>query len=204
MYSRLIKRAADMVAAILLLMLFAPLVFVLVIAVRIALGSPGIFTQTRVGLNDRTFLFYKFRTMTNQCDTRGNLLPDAERLTPFGRFLRASSLDELPQLWNVVKGDMSLVGPRPLLPEYLPRYSAFQRRRHEVKPGITGWTQVNGRNALSWEEKFKLDVWYVDHLSFMVDLRILRMTLASVLLRRGISRQDHATMPVFTGTPESN
>jgi lipopolysaccharide/colanic/teichoic acid biosynthesis glycosyltransferase len=154
-----------------------------------------------VGKDDHIFAFYKFRTMTDARGATGELLPDEQRLTGLGRFLRATSLDELPQLWNVLKGDMSLVGPRPLLPEYLPRYTAFQKRRHEVRPGITGWAQVNGRNSLTWERKFELDVWYVDHRSFALDLKILFMTLLRVVRREGIAQDGHATMPEFLGTP---
>jgi lipopolysaccharide/colanic/teichoic acid biosynthesis glycosyltransferase len=164
------------------------------------MGNP-MFVQSRVGKHDRIFSFYKFRTMNNDRDAAGKLLPDEERLTALGRFLRATSLDELPQLWNVLKGEMSLVGPRPLLPEYLPRYTAFQRRRHEVKPGITGWVQVNGRNSLTWEQKFDLDVWYVDHRSFWLDLKVLCLTVLQVLRRDGISQAGHATMPEFLGSP---
>jgi len=164
------------------------------------LGKPIIFTQVRPGLASRPFKMIKFRTMNNQCDTDGNLLPDAQRLTSFGRFLRSTSLDELPELWNVIKGDMSLVGPRPLLMEYLPLYSPEQARRHEVRPGITGWAQVNGRNALSWEEKFKLDVWYVDNRTFWLDLKILLMTVKKVFVRDGISADGEATMSKFQGS----
>lgn len=164
------------------------------------MGKPVIFRQLRVGRLEQTFTFYKFRTMTVERDATGSLLPDAHRLTPVGRFLRATSLDELPQLWNVLKGDMSLVGPRPLLPKYLPRYNGFQRRRHEVKPGITGWAQVNGRNTLSWDEKFEMDVWYVNNRSFRLDLKILWLTLLRVLRCDGISQPGHATMPEFKGT----
>jgi lipopolysaccharide/colanic/teichoic acid biosynthesis glycosyltransferase len=164
------------------------------------MGKPVVFRQTRIGLNDAPFGFLKFRTMTQERDFEGKLLPDARRLTSFGRFLRASSLDELPQLRNVFTGEMSLIGPRPLLPEYLPRYSATQRRRHEVKPGITGLAQVKGRNSLGWEEKFELDVWYVDHCSLSLDLEILWMTFMAVLTRKGISHSGHATAPEFMGS----
>ena len=164
-------------------------------------GWPVLFTQTRPGLNGRLFRMFKFRSMSNRRDARGELLPDAERLTSFGRFLRASSLDELPELWNVLRGEMSLVGPRPLLMEYLDRYTPLQARRHEVRPGITGWAQVNGRNAISWEQKFELDVWYVDHRSFWLDVRILWLTALKVLRRDGISAAGDATMPKFMGSP---
>jgi lipopolysaccharide/colanic/teichoic acid biosynthesis glycosyltransferase len=167
--------------------------------VRRKLGSPALFRQVRPGLHGRPFMMVKFRTMTDERGADGELLPDAQRLTAFGRFLRASSLDELPELWNVLRGEMSLVGPRPLLMEYLPLYSPEQARRHEVRPGITGWAQVNGRNAVSWDERFKLDVWYVDHRSLWLDLRILWLTVRKVLVREGISAQGEATMSRFTG-----
>jgi lipopolysaccharide/colanic/teichoic acid biosynthesis glycosyltransferase len=182
-----------------LLVLGLPLLF-LIWQVRRKLGSPVFFRQTRPGLHGRPFEMVKFRTMTDARGDDGNLLSDAERLTAFGRFLRASSLDELPELWNVLKGDMSLVGPRPLLMEYLPLYSPEQARRHEVRPGITGWAQVNGRNALSWDDKFKLDVWYVDHRSLWLDVKILWLTVKKVLVREGISAAGEATMSKFTGS----
>jgi lipopolysaccharide/colanic/teichoic acid biosynthesis glycosyltransferase len=181
------------------LIVLAPLLGAIAAAIYIAMGSNPIFAQSRIGVNERTFTFYKFRTMSDVRDKTGKLLPDRQRITALGRFLRSTSLDELPQLWNVLQGDMSLVGPRPLLPEYLPRYSAFERRRHEVKPGITGWAQVNGRNDLSWGEKFELDVWYVDHWSPWLDARVLWMTVSQVLRRKGISQLGHATMPEFLG-----
>jgi len=171
----------------------------LTLIIRVLIGYPVFFQQVRPGLEGRPFKMIKFRTMTNQCDASGNLLPDAKRLTAFGRFLRSTSLDELPELWNVLKGDMSLVGPRPLLMEYLPLYSPEQARRHEVRPGITGWAQVNGRNALSWDEKFKLDVWYVDNQSIWLDIKILWLTVKKVITRDGISSNNNATMPAFTG-----
>ena len=170
------------------------------LAIRITMGSPVIFRQVRPGLHGRPFVIYKFRTMLDLRDEKGNLLPDEKRLTRLGKFLRRFSLDELPELWNVVKGDMSLVGPRPLLMEYLPLYTPEQARRHEVKPGLTGWAQINGRNALSWEEKFKLDVWYVDNLSFWLDMKIIFLTIWKVLKGEGISAPGHATMPKFTET----
>lgn len=182
-----------------LLTLALPLLM-LVWLVRHKLGSPVFFRQVRPGLHGKPFEMVKFRTMTSECGPDGQLLPDAVRLTPFGRFLRATSLDELPELWNVLKGDMSLVGPRPLLIEYLPLYSPEQARRHEVRPGITGWAQVNGRNAIRWEDKFKLDVWYVDHRSLWLDMRILWLTVKKVLVRDGISAAGEATMPRFTGS----
>lgn len=194
------KRFFDIVlACVALLLLGIPLLF-LTWQVRRKLGSPAFFRQTRPGMHGRPFNMVKFRTMTDARGADGALLPDADRLTPFGRFLRASSLDELPELWNVLKGDMSLVGPRPLLMDYLPLYSAEQSRRHEVRPGITGWAQINGRNALSWDEKFKLDVWYVDNRSLWLDIKILWLTVRKVLVRDGISAAGEATMPRFVGS----
>ena len=194
------KRLFDIVLAfVALLLLGLPLLF-LTWQVRRKLGSPAFFRQTRPGMHGRPFNMIKFRTMTDARGADGELLPDADRLTPFGRFLRASSLDELPELWNVLKGDMSLVGPRPLLMDYLPLYSAEQSRRHEVRPGITGWAQINGRNALGWDEKFKLDVWYVDNRSLWLDIEILWLTVRKVLVRDGISAAGEATMPRFTGS----
>ena len=193
------KRLFDtFLSSLSLLLLGIPLVF-LAWTVRRSLGRPVFFRQLRPGLHGLPFQMIKFRTMTDACGPSGQLLPDSDRLTPFGRFLRSSSLDELPELWNVLKGDMSLVGPRPLLMEYLPLYSPEQARRHEVRPGITGWAQVNGRNALSWEEKFKLDVWYVDHHSRWLDIKILWLTVRKVLVREGISGEGEATMSKFTG-----
>ncbi|WP_390346331.1 sugar transferase [Variovorax boronicumulans] len=194
------KRLFDIVlACVALLLLGLPLLF-LTWQVRRKLGSPAFFRQTRPGMRGRPFNMVKFRTMTDARGVDGELLPDADRLTPFGRFLRASSLDELPELWNVLKGDMSLVGPRPLLMDYLPLYSAEQSRRHEVRPGITGWAQINGRNALSWDEKFKLDVWYVDNHSLWLDIKILWLTVRKVLVRDGISAAGEATMSRFVGS----
>lgn len=194
------KRLLDIALSGMALIVLAPVLIALAALVRLKLGRPVLFRQTRPGLDGVPFEMIKFRTMTDQRDESGQLRPDAERLTPFGRFLRATSADELPELWNVLKGEMSLVGPRPLLMRYLERYTARQRRRHEVRPGITGWAQVNGRNALSWAEKFELDVWYVDNRSFLLDLRILAMTLLQVARRQGISSADHATMPEFLGS----
>ena len=191
------KRLFDILIALSVMVLLGPVIIVLVFLVRIKLASPVLFRQTRPGQDGEPFEMIKFRTMTDARDSEGNLLPDDQRMNRFGKFLRASSLDELPELWNVLKGDMSLVGPRPLLMEYLPLYNDRQRRRHEVRPGITGWAQVNGRNALSWEEKFKLDVWYVDHQSIWLDAKIIAMTIWAVLTRRGISADGHATMPEF-------
>jgi lipopolysaccharide/colanic/teichoic acid biosynthesis glycosyltransferase len=193
------KRLTDIVlAAIAGTLLLVPLL-ILMVLVRRKLGSPVFFRQTRPGLHGRPFQMIKFRTMTDARTADGKLMPDADRLTAFGRFLRATSLDELPELWNVLKGDMSLVGPRPLLMEYLPLYSPQQARRHELRPGITGWAQVNGRNALSWEDKFALDVWYVDHRTFWLDIKILWLTVRKVLVREGISAAGEATMSKFTG-----
>ena len=193
------KRLFDITAAFAALLLLALPLALLTWQVRRKLGSPAFFRQVRPGLQGQPFEMVKFRTMTDARGADGALLPDADRLTPFGRFLRASSLDELPELWNVLKGEMSLVGPRPLLMEYLPLYSPQQARRHEVRPGITGWAQVNGRNALGWDEKFKLDVWYVDHRSLWLDIKILWLTVKKVLVREGISAAGEATMPRFTG-----
>ena len=195
-----LKRVFDLFVALLGLTLLLPILFIVTVVVRIKLGKPVLFSQVRPGKHHLPFVMFKFRTMRDAHGPAGELLPDSQRLTPFGKFLRSTSLDELPELWNVLKGDMSLVGPRPLLMEYLPLYSEDQMRRHEVLPGITGWTQVNGRNALSWEEKFKLDVWYVDHQSFWLDLKILLMTVKKVLVREGIAAKGDATMPVFTGS----
>lgn len=194
------KRLFDLlVSSVALLLLGIPLL-VLVWLIRRKLGSPVLFRQVRPGQHGRPFIMFKFRTMTEECDSRGVLLPDAQRLTSFGRFLRASSLDELPELWNVLRGDMSLVGPRPLLMEYLPLYTAEQSRRHQVLPGITGWAQVNGRNAISWQDKFVLDVWYVDNMSLWLDIKILWKTVRKVLIRDGISAAGEATMSKFTGS----
>jgi sugar transferase EpsL len=196
------KRGFDMATSFLVLLLASPLLVLLAVLIRLNMGSPVLFRQKRPGLHAVPFEMIKFRTMRNAVDAQGKPLEDAQRLTPFGKFLRGSSLDELPELWNVLKGHMSLVGPRPLLMEYLPLYSARQARRHEVRPGITGWAQVNGRNALSWSEKFDHDVWYVEHQSFLLDLRILWLTVAAVFGRRGISSDGHATMPPFRGSAE--
>lgn len=194
------KRPFDILfSAVALLILALPLL-VMVLLVRNKLGHPAFFRQVRPGLHGKPFQMIKLRSMTDARGRDGTLLSDAERLTPFGRFLRASSLDELPGLWNVLKGDMSLVGPRPLLMEYLPLYSPEQARRHEVRPGITGWAQVNGRNALSWEDKFRLDVWYVEHRSLWLDIKILWLTVKKVLVRDGISAEGEATMARFTGS----
>ncbi|ALK87356.1 sugar transferase [Limnohabitans sp. 63ED37-2] len=197
------KRVFDLLASALGLLILSVPLTVLAWQVRRKLGSPVLFTQVRPGLHGKPFCMVKFRTMTDARDASGGLLPDAQRLTPFGRFLRASSLDELPELWNVLRGEMSLVGPRPLLMEYLPLYSPAQARRHEVRPGITGWAQVNGRNAISWADKFALDVWYVDNRSLWLDVRILWLTVRKVLVRDGISAPGDATMPKFEGINEN-
>lgn len=194
------KKLFDVGVAAVLLLLFAPVLVVVAILVRVYLGAPIIFSQVRPGKAGRPFSVYKFRTMNDKRDATGKLLDDDVRLTGVGRFLRRSSLDELPQLWNVLRGDISLVGPRPLLMEYLPLYTPEQARRHEVLPGITGWAQVNGRNAISWEQKFAFDVWYVDHRSFLLDMRILMLTIRKVLIKDGISAQGMATMPRFYGS----
>jgi len=194
------KRLFDLIAALLGLAMLALPLLVLMLLIHRKLGRPAFFRQIRPGLDGKPFQMVKFRTMTDVRGADGQLLSDEKRLIRFGRFLRASSLDELPELWNVLKGDMSLVGPRPLLMDYLPLYSAEQSRRHEVRPGITGWAQVNGRNALSWDEKFKLDVWYVDNRSLWLDIKILWLTVRKVLVRDGISAAGEATMPRFTGS----
>lgn len=195
----MLKRAFDIVASIMLLICLSPVIAITFILVRKKLGKPALFRQLRPGINGVSFEMIKFRSMKDAVDDQGNLLSDEERLTPFGRKIRALSLDELPELWNVLKGDMSLVGPRPLLVSYLELYDEEQKRRHEVRPGVTGWAQVNGRNALSWEEKFKLDVWYVDNHSIWLDIKILFLTIKKVFVKEGISSEGHATMPVFKG-----
>ncbi|MDC0935321.1 sugar transferase [Pirellulales bacterium] len=201
MYPRYGKRLFDFAAAAAALALLAPLFVALYLAVRWRLGSPALFRQERPGRNGVSFTLYKFRSMTDARDPHGNLTSDADRLTPFGKWLRSTSLDELPELWNVLRGEMSLVGPRPLLTEYLPHYSPEQARRHDVRPGLTGWAQVNGRNASDWESRFCNDVWYVDHASLALDLWILARTVWQVVARRNINAAGHATMPPFAGTP---
>jgi len=193
------KRIFDLVITYFGLLLLLPIIVLTAMLVRLKLGSPIFFKQARPGLNGEIFNIYKFRTMTNECNADGTILSDKTRLTEFGKFLRSTSLDELPGLWNVLKGDMSLVGPRPLLVEYLPLYSMVQARRHEVKPGITGWSQVNGRNAISWDEKFDLDLWYVENQSIWLDIIILWLTVKKVILREGISANNEATMSKFKG-----
>lgn len=197
------KRFVDVVFSLGALIVLAPVLGALAVLVRFKLGKPILFRQQRPGLGAKPFLMLKFRTMTDARDVQGELLPDAQRLPPFGRFLRAASLDELPELWNVLRGEMSMVGPRPLLMQYLPRYTSEQKRRHDVRPGVTGWAQVNGRNAISWEKKFELDVWYVDHQSLWLDARILLLTLEKVVRRADINQHGQATQTEFMGTTES-
>lgn len=199
-YSSYGKRLLDVLLTVAVLVPLAPVLLVLTLLVRVILGRPVLFRQLRPGMHGKPFDLYKFRTMTDARDQAGNLLPDSQRLVPFGRFLRSTSLDELPELWNILRGDMSLVGPRPLLIQYLERYTPEQARRHEVRPGLTGWAQINGRNAINWEEKFTLDIWYVDHISLRLDLQILLRTFWIVLRRVGISAAGEATMMEFQGT----
>ena len=195
------KRWIDVVLSFFALLLLSPIIIVAYILLSIANGKAGaFFFQERPGKNSKLFRIVKFKTMNDRRDANGNLLPDAERLTRVGRFVRSTSIDELPQLWNVLRGDMSLIGPRPLLPQYLPLYSAEQARRHEVRPGITGWAQCHGRNAISWTEKFKLDIWYVDNVSLLVDIKIILITLKKVIVREGINEAGQATMEAFNGT----
>ena len=196
----MIKRIFDFLASAIGLLCLSPVLLLLALIIRRKLGAPVLFSQIRPGKHGKPFRMVKFRSMTDARDADGKLLPDAERLPPFGQFLRSASLDELPALWNVLKGEMSLVGPRPLLMDYLPLYSPEQYRRHDVRPGITGWAQVNGRNAISWEQKFTYDVWYVDHRNFWLDMKILGLTVLKVFARHGISATGEATMPRFTGT----
>jgi sugar transferase EpsL len=194
------KRVFDIISSAVALVVLSPLLIMVALLIRWKMGSPVLFGQMRPGYKGRPFTLYKFRTMNDKRDAKGNLLTDADRLKSFGRFLRASSLDELPELWNVLKGDMSLVGPRPLLMQYLTHYTPEQGRRHEVRPGITGWAQVNGRNAITWEEKFKLDVWYVDHWSLWLDVKVIFLTVWKILKREGISHPGQATMEEFMGS----
>lgn len=202
-YRRYFKRPIDFVLSLGAIIILSPILLLIALLVRIKLGSPVIFKQQRPGMNEKIFTLYKFRTMTDERDEKGELLPDEMRLTDFGKFLRASSLDELPELFNILKGDMSIVGPRPLLIEYLPLYNAHQRRRHEVRPGLTGWAQVNGRNAISWEEKFNYDVEYVYNLSFFLDVKIIFLTIMKVLKREGINQEGRATMEPFRGSQQA-
>ena len=199
-YEKYIKRGLDILLSGGALIVLSPVLLVTAILVRTKLGSPVIFCQERPGKDEKIFKLYKFRSMTGETDEKGNLLPDEVRLTKFGRLLRSTSLDELPELWNILKGDMSVVGPRPLLVKYLPLYSEEQRRRHDVRPGLTGWAQANGRNALSWENKFRLDVFYVENISFRLDMKTVFMTVKNVLHREGISSETAATMEEFRGT----
>lgn len=195
----MIKRLFDIIVSFLALIVFSPIIALVAYKIKNNLGSPVLFRQTRPGLNGKPFEMIKFRTMKDAKDTDGHPLPDSERMTPFGDKLRNSSLDELPELWNVLKGEMSLVGPRPLLMQYLPLYNKEQARRHDVRPGVTGWAQINGRNAISWDEKFKLDVWYVDNRSFWLDIKILFLTVRKVFVKEGISADGHVTMGLFKG-----
>jgi len=202
MLSRLIKNLIDRLVAASMLLFLSPFIGILAIAIRLNMGSPIIFSQPRGGKNNSTFTFYKFRTMTDECDSNGELLPDMERLTPLGEFLRQTSLDELPQLWNVLIGDMSFVGPRPFIAVYLERYTAEQARRHSVNPGITGWAQINGRNSITWEEKFQLDLWYIDNWSLWLDIKIIAQTVFKIVSKEGIDEDQNTTMTEFMGTVE--
>ena len=200
----LLKRTLDIVVALMAVVLFMPLMIGVALVVRLRLGSPVLFVQTRAGRDGRPFQLVKFRTMLDAIDAQGQPLPDAQRLTPLGARLRASSLDELPQIWNVLRGDMSLIGPRPLMMNYLPLYSAHQSRRHEVRPGITGWAQINGRNAISWQQRLDMDVWYVDNRCFWLDLRIFLRTFQRVWQRQGVAAQGEVTMAAFQGNPPAD
>ena len=200
-YEKYVKRTVDFLLSLVSIIILSPVLLILAVVVRIKMGNPIVFSQSRPGINGKIFKMYKFRTMTNEKDENGNLLPDEMRLNKFGAFLRSTSLDELPELFNILKGDMAIVGPRPLLVEYLPLYTGKQARRHEVRPGMTGYAQVNGRNELSWEKKFELDVKYVDNVTFVNDLRIIFKTVKTVLKREGISSETSKTMEKFTGTP---
>ena len=193
----------DLTLSAVVLFLLSPFMLLLAILVRFNLGAPIFFRQVRPGKNGQKFVMFKFRTMTDELDENGNLLPDGRRLTKFGKFLRASSLDELPEFWNVLKGDMSIVGPRPLLVEYLPKYNSRQMRRHEVKPGITGWAQINGRNAINWKDRLEMDVWYVENHSMLLDLKILIMTVWKVIRGSDVVAEGHATMPKFEGSEQT-
>ena len=199
-YEKHIKRLLDFTLSLLALIVLSPILLITAILVRVKLGSPVIFSQERPGRDEKIFKLYKFRSMTDQRNADGELLPDEQRLTHFGKMLRSTSLDELPELWNILRGDMSIVGPRPLLVKYLPLYNAHQARRHAVTPGLTGYAQVHGRNAISWEEKFDLDVYYLDHISFALDVKIIFMTVRCVFAHEGISAEGNATMEAFTGT----
>ena len=200
MRSPILKRIIDIIGALVGLIVSSPIMLIVSLIIYLTMGRPVFFKQLRPGMNGKPFVIYKFRTMLDLKDKDGNLLPDEKRITAIGRFLRSTTLDELPEFWNVLKGDMSLVGPRPLLMEYLPRYTPEQARRHNVKPGMTGWAQVNGRNAITWEEKFKLDVWYVDNWNIPLDLKIIFLTILKVFKREGVSAEGYATMPEFVGS----
>lgn len=202
MIYKYIKRILDIISSLLAIIILSPLLAVTAVLVKTKLGSPVLFKQERPGKDEKIFTLMKFRTMTDERDENGELLPDEVRLTKFGKFLRSTSIDELPELFNILKGDMSVIGPRPLLVEYIPRYNEHQHRRHEVRPGLSGWAQVNGRNTVSWEDKFDMDVHYVDYYSFAMDVKILFMTVLNVLKKEGISSETSATMEVFMGTPE--
>lgn len=203
MYQKYIKRLLDIIISFTALVLLSPVLLITAVLVRIKLGSPVIFHQDRPGYREKVFKLCKFRSMTEERGADGGLLPDEARLTKFGKMLRATSLDELPELWNILKGDMSLIGPRPLLVKYLPLYNDFQKHRHDVKPGLTGWAQVNGRNAITWEQRFEYDIYYVSHISFMMDLKILFLTVAVVFRHSGINSATDATMEAFTGSPDN-
>lgn len=202
MYRYFFKRLLDFILSLVAIVVLSPIYIIVAILVKTKLGSPILFTQDRPGKNEKIFKMYKFRTMTDERDEDGNFLPDEVRLTKFGKLLRSTSLDELPELFNILKGDMSIVGPRPLLVKYLPRYNAHQKQRHNVKPGFTGWAQCNGRNSISWEEKFDLDVYYVKHISFLLDVKIILKTIKTVIYREGISSDTSSTMEEFLGTSE--
>lgn len=199
-YEKYIKRPQDFLCALLALIVFSPVLLIVAILVRVKLGNPVLFKQERPGLNEKIFTLYKFRTMTDERDTEGNLLPNEQRFTKFGNFLRETSLDELPELWNIFIGDMSIVGPRPLLVEYLPLYNKHQKKRHCVRPGLTGWAQINGRNSITWEEKFDLDIEYVENISFIFDLKIMFLTVKKIVKRDGINYSDTVTMEKFRGS----
>lgn len=198
-YRRLIKRPMDIFFSVLVIIILSPIFLTITVLIRLKLGSPVIFRQERPGMKEKIFTLYKFRTMTDERDKNGKLLPDELRLTKFGKLLRSTSLDELPELWNILKGNMATVGPRPLLVQYLPLYNEYQKRRHKVRPGITGFAQVNGRNGISWEEKFDYDVYYVDHITFLGDLKIIFQTIKTVLKRDGITSPTNVTMQIFKG-----
>ena len=202
MYSKGIKRLLDFLFALILFIILSPILLILWLVVRINLGGPAVFKQERPGKNEKIFTIYKFRSMNEKKDSEGNLLPDEERMTVFGNLLRKLSLDELPELVNIIKGDMSFIGPRPLLVKYLPRYNEYQSRRHEVRPGLSGYAQINGRNAITWEQKFEYDIYYVDHMSFILDAKIFFKTIGKVLKRDGISQEGEATMGEFMGSEE--